>query len=235
AIQIATFIENNLISDSGELKRSFKNEKSTISAFSEDYGLLIQSFINLYVVSLDKYWLDRSKQLMNYTIEHFQNKENEMFFYTSKSNSDLIMRKSVVFDKVIPSSNSVLAKNLFILGHYYYDQNFLRMSSQMLSNLIEDIDLAPLNYTNWLDVYLDHSSPFYEIAVSGSNALEKVKILNSNYLPNTAIAGALSEDNLPIMANKYDEKETYIYVCIDGTCKLPVTEINEAMNQIKKR
>ena len=66
--------------------------------------------------------------------------------------------------------------------------------------------------------------------------MQKKKLieLNSYYLPNILVAGATSESEIPIMENRFNDDETYIYVCVDGSCKLPVTETKQAVNQLLK-
>ena len=43
---------------------------------------------------------------------------------------------------------------------------------------------------------------------------------------------SIKESELPLLAYKYNESETTIYICIDGACKLPVTKSADALKQI---
>jgi len=36
------------------------------------------------------------------------------------------------------------------------------------------------------------------------------------------------------MKNRYIKDDTYIYVCVDGACKLPVEEVNKTKKQLLK-
>ncbi|MGK0447980.1 MAG: hypothetical protein ACJA2M_001760, partial [Polaribacter sp.] len=59
--------------------------------------------------------------------------------------------------------------------------------------------------------------------------------LINNYNPNILIAGTTKENNtLPLLLYKYNEDETLIYVCVNGTCKLPQTNIKKAIESIEK-
>jgi len=234
AIKSATFIKENQIDKKGFLFHNYKNGKSTIEGFSEDYAHTISAFIELYQATLDEKWLETARELMNYTITHFLDKDNGMFYFTSDTETNLIARKSEVVDNVIPSSNSVLAESLFKLSHYYSNKGYNDMAIQMLSNVNEQIEKAPAAYSNWLALYLNYSNPYYEVAISGINALEKLKEVHTSYLPNILIAGATSDSSLPIMESRFIEDDTYIYVCVNGACKLPVTITNEAISQLSK-
>jgi uncharacterized protein YyaL (SSP411 family) len=170
---------------------------------------------------------------MDYSIKHFLNKKNSMFYFTSDEVTNLIARKIELFDNVLPASNSVQAINLYELGHYYYNESYSKLAKQMLSNVNDDIEASPAAFTNWLKLYLNYAKPFYEVAISGSEAGHKLKELNSAYVPNIIVAGAIKDDNLPLLINKFTETTTLIYVCVNGTCKMPVKQINEALKMIK--
>ncbi|MEJ6791360.1 MAG: thioredoxin domain-containing protein [Lacinutrix sp.] len=234
AIQNAEFIKENQLKNDGSLFHNYKDGKATINGFSEDYAHVISAYIDLYQITFDEKWLNLSKDLMDYCITHFLDKNNKMFYFTTDTETDLITRKVEVIDNVISSSNSVLADNLFKLGHYYSNNTYLALAKQMLNNMKLNIDKSPSGYSNWLSLYLNYSNPYYEVAISGVNAKEKLKEVNNYYLPNILIAGSTKESKLPIMENRFIEADTYIYVCVDGACKLPVTSTEEAVRQLQK-
>jgi uncharacterized protein YyaL (SSP411 family) len=235
ALKNANFILHNQLRKDGGLNRNYKNGLSTINAYSEDYATVIQSFISLYEVTLDEKWLSASKNLMETLFVNFFNEENKMFHFTSKEDENLIARKYEVIDGVIPSSNSIIANSLFKLGHYYSNYKYLKTSEQMLNNLKEDIKLNPFNYSNWLNLMTNFTKPFYEVVVAGKDASKVNKLLINRYLPNILIAGTNKDNNtLPLLSYKYNEDETFIYVCVNGTCKLPQTDIKKAISSIKK-
>ena len=159
AIKNGEFIKNNQIGSDGSLFHNYKDGKSTIKGFSEDYAHTISAFIELYQATLNEDWLNTSKQLMEYSINHFLDDKSGMFFFTSDSETNLITRKIEVYDNVIPSSNSVLADILFKLSHYYSETNYSKMAKQMLSNIKPDIESSPSSYSNWLSLFLNYSNP----------------------------------------------------------------------------
>ncbi|WP_370449387.1 thioredoxin domain-containing protein [Aquimarina sp. BL5] len=232
ALKNATFIKQKQLRSDGGLYHNFKNNKSTIEGFSEDYAAVIKTYISLYEVTLDENWLAIANDLMTYTITHFLDKESGMFYFTSDVNKNLITRKFEIIDNVIPSSNSMLANSLFKLSHYYYNTSYEKMARQMLNNVKYDLETSPSGYSNWLNLYLNYASPYYEIAISGNNALEKLKELNTYYLPNILIAGASKQSDLPLLENRYNSDNTYIYVCVNGSCKLPRIDVEKAVKEL---
>ncbi|MFT4803493.1 MAG: hypothetical protein ACJAZK_000430 [Psychroserpens sp.] len=234
AIKNAKFIKENQINKDGSLFHNYKNGKSTIEGFSEDYAHTISAYIELYQVTLNEEWLLTANALMKYNIAHFVDNKSGMFYFTSDTETNLITRKIEVIDNVIPSSNSVLADNLFKLSHYYSDNEYRDMAKQMLSNMNNQFKKSPSGYSNWLSLYLNYSNPYYEVAISGTNALNKLDEINQYYLPNILIAGSTSDSDLPIMESRFIEDDTYIYVCVNGACRLPVENTKEAVEQLLK-
>ncbi|MDP6923109.1 MAG: thioredoxin domain-containing protein, partial [Lutibacter sp.] len=155
------------------------------------------------------------------------------FFFTSDQDRALIARKVDTEDNVIPSSNSIMASNLFKLGHYYAHTYYGKVSRQMLLNVKEQATKYPSGYANWLNLMADFVGDYYEIAIAGTEALDKLRTINQYYFPNTLIAGSRSESSLPLMESRFVEGETLIYVCVDGTCKLPETVAERSVAQLK--
>ena len=171
---------------------------------------------------------------MEYTITHFFDSTSGMFFYTSNEDPNLIACKTEVIDGVISSSNSIIGNNLFKLGHYFSDKKMIKISEQMLNNLRSEITKNPLGYSNWMHLMTNFTQPFYEVAVVGENANSVAKELFKKYLPNILISASSKESELPLLEYKYIEGETLIYVCVNGTCKLPLADISKAIKSIKR-
>jgi uncharacterized protein YyaL (SSP411 family) len=234
AVKIAEFLLRKQLRSDGGLNRNFKNGKSTINGYAEDYATVIQAFISLHEITLDEKWLILSKEIMEYTIIHFYDSTSGMFFYTSKEDPSLIARKTEVNDGVISSSNSIIGNSLFKLGHYFYDKKMTEISEQMLNNLKTEIIKNPLGYSNWLHLMMNFTQPFYEVAVVGKNADTITKELYKNYFPNILISASNKDSELPLLEFKYIDGKTLIYVCVNGTCKLPLADISEAIKNIKR-
>ena len=233
ALRNADFLFNNAISRQNDITRNYKEGKATISGFLDDYAFTISALIELYQATFDEKWLNEANHLTDYTIEHFFDENSGMFFYTHTAHSDLIARKMEISDNVIPGSNSEMAKNMFQLGHYFYNDDYISKARQMLVNVLEDVNQNIFYYSNWgiLEAYL--INPPHEIAILGSEH-ESVRIsLDEHYLPFVLLSGGANPGNLKHLQNKLVPGQTTIYVCRDKVCKLPVINVPEALDQIK--
>ena len=233
ATKNANFILENLSKKDGGLFHNYKNKKSTINGYLEDYATVIDAFISLYQVTFNEDWLKKANQLTIYSFDHFYDDKSGLFFFTSGLDDTLITRKIEIIDGVIPSSNSILAKSIFELSHYYSNKKYESTAKSMLNTLKADINVSPSGYSNWLETFTNYTNPYYEIAISGENALSKLTSLNQYYLPNVLISGATAKSKIPLLEERFYEDKTYIYVCVDGTCKLPETIVEKAINKLE--
>lgn len=233
AIKNATFIYTKQLQENGNLNHSYKNGKSAINGYLEDYATVIDAYISLYEATFNEKWLSTAKQLTDYVFDHFFDENRSMFYFTSNQDADLIARKMEVEDNVMPASNSIMAKNLFKLSHYYSNGYYLKVSEQMLHNVKERTLQYGSGYSNWLHLASNFVGEYYEIAISGKDALQQLKAINQQYIPNKLIAGSTKKSNIPLMEDRFNETETLIYVCVNAACNLPEKEAENALKQLK--
>jgi uncharacterized protein YyaL (SSP411 family) len=228
----ADFIQSKLI-DGNEIRRVYSSTNSSdewAGAFLDDYAFVIDGLIGLYEVSFDESILFKAKLLTDYSISEFYDTKSGMFFYTPNSAEQLIARKQEIMDNVIPSSNSVMANNLYKLGHFFEEQNYLDISLSMLRNVHPHIKSYGSAYSNWAILLLNNVFGLYEIAITGINSEEKRMEMEKYYIPNKILLGGTS-GTLPLLKHKFDA-ETKIYVCRNKTCLIPVKEALDAFKQI---
>ena len=234
ALDNADFIVDKQLKQDGGLYRNFNQGKSNINGYLEDYAHVIQAFLDLYEVTFDPKWLNSSKNLANYAIDHFLNDETGMFYFTSDEDELLVARTSELRDNVIPASNSVMAKNLFRLGHHFLNERYKSMSERMLHQVQNEIKDHPTGHSNWMDLMLNHTELFYEVVVVGESLLEKTGKIREHYLPNILVAGSTKDLELPLLKNRYQKEGTFIYVCENNSCRYPTSNIQEALDMLNE-
>lgn len=231
ALENANFIIKNLWSTEGHLLHNYKNGKSTINGYLEDYCFVIAAFISIYEVTWDEKWLHDAKQLVDYSLEHFYDEQHSFFRFTSDKDEALISVHFETEDNVIPASNSVMAKNLYQLSIYFNNSYYEKVAKQMLSILLPNIDY-PSAYSNWLDLALTISEQNKELAICGPKAKDHNTFINSLYIPNVIVAGSEKTSSLPFLNDRFVENKTLFYVCQNKTCQLPTEDFQEVINQL---
>jgi len=234
ALKNAAFINTKIKSADFRLHRNYKNGKASINAFLDDYAFTISAFIALYQTTFDEKWLKNAQELTDYSIAHFYDQNSGMFFYTSDIDPALIARKTEVSDNVIPSSNSEMAKNLFVLGQYFYNDEYIATAKKMLNNVKQSTFKSGAYYANWDILMAWFVSEPYEIAIVGEAFESKRKEFDKNYLPNIILSGGKNEGTLALHKSKLIAGKTTIYVCQNKVCQLPVSEVKGALKQIVK-
>ena len=236
ALRNAAFIVNRQMDKDGRLNRNFKDEKSSINAFCDDYAFTIRAFVSLYQVTFDIIWLERAVKLSDYAIAHFYDAERKLFRYKSDLDEALIVIKFPVNDNVIPSGNSVMANNLFVLGNLFYEEmpGYLEMANGMLQVVAAGFKENPYYYYGWMPVFYSNVNGFYEIAIVGDDYALTRKSMQSHYIPDAIYLGGSDDRVLSLLNDKLVEGRTYIYVCQNKFCKLPVDDPEKAFALIER-
>lgn len=234
ALQTANFLKDQMMTPDFKIYRSFGAGKKGSFGFLDDYALTMQCFLRLYEVSFDERWLYLAKSICDGVLQHFSDEDQVYFYYNSSGDPALIARKKEVVDQVIPSSNSVMCDVLHKLGLFLYNKEYLQRSEKMLAGILEsEASSDPVFYSNWLRIHLGFVKPLYEVAIVGKEYDKLHSALLSKYIPNAIFLGGATEGSLELLKEKLQEGESYIYVCRNKVCKLPVKEVNKALELMK--
>ncbi|MEN7548038.1 thioredoxin domain-containing protein [Rapidithrix thailandica] len=228
----AAFIEKNFIREQSRMDRNYKNGKSSINAFLDDYSFTIEAFIAFYQVTFEEEWLHKAERLMGYVEEHFYDENTKMYFYTSSLDDPLMKRSKEVSDNVIPASNSSIAKSMFFLGTYLYKNEYVDKATAMLNNMLTEVKRQGEFFSNWAVLLGYYTYPPYEVAIVGEGFEQFRQEMEKYYLPNVFLLGGINEGKMELLSGKLVEGETFIYVCKDKACKLPVKTTEKALKQI---
>ncbi len=234
ALANGDFLINKMIQ--GEmLFRSYKKDKAYTPAFLEDYGAVIQAFIHLYQLSNETQWLLKARSLADYTLEHFYDEEEGLFYFNNPDAEALIANKKELFDNVIPSSNSMMARNLYQLSLYFYEDHYRDLSKKLMGLMKKILIQEPGFLTNWGNLYLEQLSHTPEIAIVGKGAGEIAKQISRVFTGQKAIAASEKPtSSIPLLEHKVADSDgnALIYICFDEACQKPVSTVEEALSQI---
>ncbi len=232
ALKNAHFIVNKLWSAEGNLWHSYKNGKATINGFLEDYATVIEAFTWLYQVTFDEKWLQNSKNLTDYCLDHFYDGYQSLFTFKSDQDEPLITSHYETEDNVIPASNSMMAKNLYTLSLYFSHSHYEEIAKKMIYKIIPTIDY-PSAFSNWLDGFLNYDTCAIELAICSENAIELAKEINQSYLPHLLIAGTNEKSSLPFLKDRFVVGQSLFYRCKNKTCQLPSNNFQSILKELQ--
>ena len=167
-------------------------------------------------------------------MDNFYDTQDGYFNFSSATSEKLISSKKEIFDNVIPSANSMMARNLLLLSNYFEIEAWHDIALNMITKLSNLFSTEPSYMANWGMAFLEAVQGFEEIAISGQNCSTIRKEFGKHFLPFAAFAGSIGKSTLPLLEGREPKDEnTFIYVCKNKTCQLPVRAIDDALREIK--
>lgn len=233
AIKNANFLVNNVMHDGGKLFRNWKNGQATIDGFLEDYALSIQAFIALFQATGNADWLERAAQLTDFVFANFNDKKSGLFYFSEISAKNVLTNHFQNEDNVIPAANSLMANNLHRLYLLLGKPEYHVLSEKMLEHITPLFSKYPMAYSNWGNLMLKNTEPYFEVAVAGEGAGKLMSEMQQTFHPNVLWAFTEKESEIPLLKDRFVAGENFIYVCEGGVCRLPVKTSEEALTLLQ--
>lgn len=212
---------------------NYKNGQVANYAFLDDYAQLIATLLNVYGINGDDLLLKEANALTGYVIQHFQDKNDHLFFYTSDLQNDIIVRKKEFYDGAQASGNSVMASNLQGQSVIFDNSGYRDLAQQLCMALKNAVKQYPNSFANWASVITNYAFPLNEIAITGGEALKILHEVNLLYIPNKVLMVSLNDNDVyALLKNRFVPHKTLIYLCRNYACKLPVERVEELEAQI---
>jgi uncharacterized protein YyaL (SSP411 family) len=113
ATRAAEFVQRELCDlPTSTLYRSWREGRSAIPGFAEDYAYLIQGLLDLYETGFDIQWLQWAEKLQIRMDELFWDEANGGYFNSRADDPTVIVRLKEDYDGAEPAPNSIAAMNL---------------------------------------------------------------------------------------------------------------------------
>ena len=242
----AEFIFENLTDEKGRMKKRFRIGVSGLDAHLDDYAFFVWGLLELYEATFNIQYLQKAIQLSEIMVAEFWNESSGGFYLGSDKTEALIVRSITGYDGAIPSGNSIAAMNLLKLTRITGDVKWAEMADKTFNVFSNEIERAPTGFTSMVTAFLFESDHPKEIVIVGSGkdpetwaALDRIK---STYNPNKVLLFKDIDDTereLSPLAKwtatqqTIDNKTTF-YVCQDFACKIPTTDIKQAIEFINE-
>jgi hypothetical protein len=219
ARKIGKWMLSNQLHSSDHLYHVNTNGVPSIDGFLEDYAHAIDAFIQLYQRTGELSWLEQANKWALLVEEEFMHPESKMCYFTS-NDSQLVVRKMEIHDNVIPSSNSVMARNFYRLGTYLREERWIKNARQMLANMYDGMETYGSGYSNWAQLLLEMNQGLTEVHIMEVQTSEIV-----TWPENTLLS---FHKELPMSASY----ALGIFVCAKGTCYPALSTLKAATKLI---
>jgi len=237
ATRSANFVRTKLYDPSRKiLFRSYREGRSNIEGFADDYATVIQGLLDLYEASFDVDCLKLATQLQEIQDGLFFDENNGGYFSNSGQDKNVFVRMKDDNDGAEPAASSIAALNLLRLSQMYDDPKMAERAKKTIDAFAAILSQFPAGMPQMLVAVEDSLGKRRQIVIAGKKDSPETKALlkevHRHFLPNTIVILAdanegqeyLGENNEAIRAMSLVEGKPVAYVCENFTCKAPVTD-----------
>jgi uncharacterized protein YyaL (SSP411 family) len=237
ATRAANFLRSDLYDSSRKiLYRSYREGRSNVGGFADDYALVIQSLLDLYEASFDVEWLKFAIQLQEIQDRLFFDEKNGGYFSNSGRDDSVFVRMKDDNDGAEPAASSIAALNLLRLSQIYDDPKMAERAKKTIDAFATILLQFPSGMPQMLVAVESSLGKPRQIVIAGKRDSSETKALlkevHRHFLPNTIVILAdanggqkyLGERNEAVCAMSLVEGKPAAYVCENFTCKAPVTD-----------
>jgi uncharacterized protein len=242
----ANFLKTKLYDPSHKiLYRSYREGRSDVEGFADDYAFVIRGLLDLYEASFDVEWLKFALELQETQDRLFFDANKGGYFSTSGKDQSVFLRMKDDNDGAEPAASSVTVLNLLRLAQIRNDQIMLERARKTMGAFAATLSNFPSAMPQML-VAVDYSlgKPRQVVIAGMKDAPETKALLNEvrrHFLPKTILLLAdggedqkyLGEKNEAIRAMSLVDGKPAAYVCQNFTCKAPVTDPNQLADLLK--
>ena len=233
AIDLYNFIEDKYQDKNGSYYHTYKNGIAKYPAFLDDYTYFVEACIHLQEITSDEKYLYKAQKITSYIFQNFEDQGSVFFFFTTKLQDDVVLRKLEIYDGATPSANSIMAQNLIYLSLVFNNREWHQKALAMIDSLKVAIIKHPGSFGIWASIALNIRAGFNEVTIRGSCMMPAVNNLLLEYLPNKILQPSFNNSNMILSQDKPFLKELSIYLCRNFACSIPLKNINELMGEIQ--
>jgi uncharacterized protein YyaL (SSP411 family) len=237
ATRAGTFVRANLYDKKSKLLyRSYRQGRSNIEGFADDYAFVVQGLLDLYEASFDVEWLKFAIELQQTQDRLFFDEKNGGYFSSSGRDERVFVRMKDDNDGAEPAASSIAALNLLRLSQIYDDPKLAERAKKTIDAFATILSQFPSGMPQMLVAVENSLGKPRQIVIAGKKNSPGTKALlkevHRHFLPNTIVILAdgdegqkyLGERNEAIRAMSLAEGKPAAYVCENFTCKAPVTD-----------
>jgi uncharacterized protein YyaL (SSP411 family) len=212
---------------SGLLYAKAGTDSGNFPAYLDDYAFLLDALIEI----LQCRWRDAdlawAVELADALLEHFEDREQGGFFFTSNDHESLIQRPKAFPDEAVPSGNGIAAQALLRLGHLLGETRYLEAAERTLRAAFSTMQQMPQACASLLRALNDFLQPrthvMVRIAMGSDEAAWRAALDNAGrridayFIP--------TEANLSgVLAAQQPSVGGAAYVCRGTSCQPPIND-----------
>ena len=220
------------------LLRRYRDGEAAVEAFCEDYACLAYGALELFQATGDAEWLEWALTLTGVQTAKFWDESDGGWFSTTGDDPSVLLRLKEDYDGAEPAAASVTVRNLLTLAHLTGDAAFTERARRSLERYGTDLGqvarVMPFMVSN-VAAWHGRAAQVIVVGEPGPAREALVQTVARRFLPfvvqATLTPGAQQAalaSRLPwLSAMTPQAGQPAAYVCVDFTCRAPVTTAAE--------
>ncbi|MDQ6911604.1 MAG: thioredoxin domain-containing protein [Verrucomicrobiota bacterium] len=212
------------------LVRNYRQGRSAVEGFADDYAFVIQGLLDLYEASFDVEWLKFALDLQETQDRLFYDEKNGGYFSGTGNDPTILLRMKEDNDGAEPAASSIAALNLLRLGQIRADDSLGERARKTIAAFGTSLTRIPSAMPQMLVALQASMSKPQQIVIAGDRAAEETRELlrevHRRYLPDKLLLLAgdefLQEKLEALREMKPLDGKAQAYVCENFTCRAPV-------------
>ncbi|HEY5512767.1 MAG TPA: thioredoxin domain-containing protein, partial [Geomonas sp.] len=240
----ARFLLESMIAG-GRLAHSHQEGEAKGEGFLDDYAFFIAGLLDLFEVTGEAHWLERSLELAAVVQDEFGDQASGGYFMTGSRHEELIAREIPAYDGAVPSGNSVMIMTLLRLHALTEQAGYLNQAELALGAFAAALSSAPTALSEMLlavDFLLETPKQIVIVAPRGNRQAAQGLLdkFRAAFLPNRILVLVCEGEELdrasavvPLLKGKKAEGALAVaYLCENRTCRRPTSDPEEFGRQL---
>jgi uncharacterized protein YyaL (SSP411 family) len=237
ATRAATFARTQLYDASRQvLVRNYREGRSDVEGFADDYAFVIQGLLDLYEASFDVSWFQFAIALQETQDRLFFDEDCGGYFSGTGKDASILLRMKEDNDSAEPAASSVAALNLLRLAQFRDEKRWRERAEKTIGAFSPQISHFPSAMPQML-VALDFSlGKPRQIVVAGKRDSKEMRALltevHHHFLPNKILLLADGGDGQKYLEEKIEalramkpvDGKSVAYICENFACQAPVND-----------
>ncbi|HEX9563597.1 MAG TPA: thioredoxin domain-containing protein [Gemmatimonadaceae bacterium] len=237
AVEAGRYLAERMVTD-GRVTRSLLGAHASGPGFLEDHAAVALAFLDLHALTFATEWLDRSRVVVERTIDLFLDVASGTWYDTPRDGEPLLIRPREVTDNATPAGTSLVAELLLRWADLDDRSEYRELSRKAVSQVGAAIAQYPLAFGHVTGVADSLVNGSIQIAIVGdpdsSGTRSLADRVAGHYVPGLVLAGGPSEapavtllrDRLPVAG------AATAFVCRGFACDLPTNDPDVLDSQV---
>jgi len=223
----------------GRLLATYKDGRAHLSAYLDDYALLIAALLEVLQAGFQAKDLEFALRLADVLLEQFEDPANGGFYFTARDHEQLIHRPKPGHDHATPSGNAVAAWALGRLAALTGEERYARAAGRTLELFTPAMREFPGGFAMMAIALDEHLALPKTLILRGqSDALRAwQRELAQSFMPDTLVLGiADGAPGVPPLIDKPRRPEPVnAWLCRGVSCMEPVSDLVNLKNILKEK